>query len=280
MEIEHLNKTQIVLLTFLVAFMTSIVTGIVTVSLMDQAAPAITQTVSKVVERTIEKAVPQQAAAAVAAPQTIEKTVYVKESDSISKAVDTASVSVVRLLSSDTENPAFIALAVVLDKNGLVVTDGTALGERADAAISIPGSKEVRMFVTSRDEASGLAYLSPGTTTSVVWRPATLATAHVTLGQSLVALAGRSVTRIGVGVVTALSSLAGGKDGVQVIETNIPTDGILAGSPIIDTAGNILGLSTGASRASSEKDFVTASALSVELKSASAAKNSAGAPAQ
>ena len=266
MEIENLNKSQIILLTLLVSFMTSIATGIVTVSLMDQAPPAITQTVSKVIEHTVERAVPQQAAAAVT-PQTVEKTVYVTETDTISQAVDAATPSIVRLISSSIENPAFISLAVVLDKNGTVVSDSSALGENADANIVIPGGKTVRMFVTSRDAASGLVYLSPSTSTPITWKPITLAASHATLGQTAVALAGKSVTRIGIGAITALSSLlAENKDGIQVIETNIPLDDILPGSPIIGTDGKLMGVSTGASRASSEKGFVTASAIMVGQK--------------
>ena len=53
MEMEKLNKSQIVLLTLLVSFVTLIATGVVTVSLMDQAPPAIAQTVNRIVERTV-----------------------------------------------------------------------------------------------------------------------------------------------------------------------------------------------------------------------------------
>ena len=85
MDIEHLSKSQIVLLTLLVSFVTSIATGIVTVSLMDQAPPAIAQTVNRIVERTVEKAVPLGQAASTVV--TTEKTVVVKESDLIVQAV-------------------------------------------------------------------------------------------------------------------------------------------------------------------------------------------------
>ena len=57
MELEHLNKTQIVLLTTLVAFVSSIATSIVTVTLMDQAPPGTTTTIRNVVERTVERVV-------------------------------------------------------------------------------------------------------------------------------------------------------------------------------------------------------------------------------
>ena len=58
MNIEELNKTQIILLTLLISFITSIATGIVTVSLMNQAPKVVTDTVHKVIEKTVERVVP------------------------------------------------------------------------------------------------------------------------------------------------------------------------------------------------------------------------------
>lgn len=55
---EHLTKSQLVLLVLLVSFITSVVTGIVTVTLINQAPQPITQTVGKILEKTIEKVVP------------------------------------------------------------------------------------------------------------------------------------------------------------------------------------------------------------------------------
>jgi len=55
---DHLTRTQFVLLVLLVSFVTSLVTGIVTATLVSQAPPPLTQTISRVVERTIEKVVP------------------------------------------------------------------------------------------------------------------------------------------------------------------------------------------------------------------------------
>src|SRR3989344_7555995 len=132
MDLEQLNKSQIILLTLLISFVTSIATGIVTVSLMEQAPPAFTQTVNRIVERTVEKVVPAgQAASAV----TTEKTVVVKESDLIVEAVKKMTPSLVQVYSQASE-PVFLGLGIVLDGSGSVVTDASILGEVAEVGIS------------------------------------------------------------------------------------------------------------------------------------------------
>lgn len=55
MEINELNKKQLVLLTLLITFVVSIATGIVTVSLMQQMPKSVPQTINNVIQRTIEK---------------------------------------------------------------------------------------------------------------------------------------------------------------------------------------------------------------------------------
>ncbi len=55
MSIDHLTKTQVVLLTFLVSFVTAITTSIATVSLSDTSSDSVGQTIVRVVEKTIEK---------------------------------------------------------------------------------------------------------------------------------------------------------------------------------------------------------------------------------
>ena len=55
MDINELNKKQLILLTLLITFVVSIGTGIVTVSLMKQMPPTVPQTINNVIQRTIEK---------------------------------------------------------------------------------------------------------------------------------------------------------------------------------------------------------------------------------
>src|SRR3990167_3502922 len=129
MDIEQLSKSQIVLLTILVAFVTSIATGIVTVSLMEQAPPAIAQTVNRVVERTVERVVPATQNAAAATVITTEKTIVVKESDLVAKAVADAMPSIVRLYRDDGKDvegkalETFLGLGIVLSEGGVMVGD-------------------------------------------------------------------------------------------------------------------------------------------------------------
>lgn len=55
MEINELNKKQLVLLTLLITFVVSIATGIVTVSLMQQMPKSVPQTINNVIQKTIER---------------------------------------------------------------------------------------------------------------------------------------------------------------------------------------------------------------------------------
>ena len=261
MDIERLSKVQIVLLTLLVSFVTSIATGIVTVSLMDQAPPSVEQTVNRVIERTVQTVVPSGQSAASVVTQ--EKTVVVKESDLISQSVGKVTPSIVRLYTSDATNPIFLGLGVVLDASGTVAVDGSALGESADGVVELSDGTHTRAFVTSRDASTGIAYLTTATSTiegkTPVWNPVALSGEHATLGETVVMLAGNTVARIADGIVTALIPATGSTP--QIIDTGISRDSIMDGSPLVDTGGNLVGLSTGVARETSPSGFIPASAL-------------------
>ena len=263
MDMEHLSKSQIVLLTLLVSFVTSIATGIVTVSLMDQAPPAIAQTVNRIIERTVEKVVSSgQSAAATVVTQ--EKTIVVKESDLISQAVHRVEPSIVRLYSSAVESPVFLGLGIVVDGSGTIVSDSAELAGAETAMAELADKTHVRAFVSSSDVNSGLVFFVTATTTvdgkPVVWAPLSIAGRHAMLGETVVALAGKSVARIAAGLVTMLAP-APDEASPQTIETDIAPDFILSGSPLIDTDGSLLGISTGVSRAVSPAGFISASVL-------------------
>ena len=261
MDLEKLNKSQIVLLTMLVSFMTSIATGIVTVALMQQAPPAITETVNRVVEHTIERVVPGQTAAA-AVPEV--KTVVVHESELVPKAVEVISPSIVRVHGSGATSSPVLGLGIIITGDGLVAVDASVLGESADATLELSGGLRVRGFVQARDIATGIAYIAAASSTEkgpIIWTPARLFSSKPALGQGVILISGKSAARVAQGLVTSFASLGGEEVATQVLETDLSKDGILPGSPIIDTQGQVLGISTSASRAVDDSGFIPGSVL-------------------
>jgi putative serine protease PepD len=260
MDMEELSKGQIVLLTLLVSFVTSIATGIVTVSLMDQAPPAISQTVNRIIERTVEKVVPNEGQSA--AVVTTEKTVVVKESDLIVEAVDAMTPSLVRVYASTSISQTFLGLGVVLDEKGTIATDASAIGDVRAVTVTRSDGASVRATVVSSNPGTGIALLAAEATTdggdALSWKPATISVGAPVLGQAVVALSGRSISRIADGLVVALIPAESGN---SIIDTNISVESISSGSPLVSTDGSLVGVSTSASRASSQKGFIPASVL-------------------
>jgi S1-C subfamily serine protease len=210
--------------------------------------------VNRVIEHTVETVAPKGQAASTVVTQ--EKTVVVKETDLISQAVDKVSPSIVRLYTDASDSPAFLGLGVVLDTQGTIVTDSAALGDSADATLALPDGSRVRAFVTRRDADNGFAFLSATTTPGVTptWTPATISSDHAVLGETVVEISGKSIARIASGIVTSMPALS-------VIDTDVSADSILDGSPLINTNGDIVGISTTASRDVSPTGFVTAALL-------------------
>lgn len=265
MDIEELSKSQIVLLTLLVSFVTSIATGIVTVSLVEQAPPTLTQTVNRVIERTVERVVPGQAAAVV----TTEKTVVVKESDLIVEAVGKMTPSLVRLYAS-TADQTFLGLGVIIDEGGGIVTDGSILGSASKVAVTLSSGEQVEASVSSKQADTGLALLLMATTTPEGEAgpvPAVISASGSALGQTIVILSGRTIPRIADGIVTAL--IPRGEGARTVVDTNVSADFIMPGSPLVDTQGNVIGVSTHVSRASSQGAFMPIAFLGGSAEEAS-----------
>lgn len=261
MDLEQLNKSQIVMLTMLVSFMTSIATGIVTVSLMQQAPLAITETVNRVVERTVEKVVPGQPAS-VLVP--IKETVFVKETDPIAQAVEKSAPSVVRIYTSDASSSAFLALGVVVDSDGTIATDANAISAEHSLTIEMSGSLRVPARVISVRKISGVAFIAAATSTSdgksIPWKSFSAPAHDLAIGQTVVAVGGKSVARIGQGILTAITT-SSTTEVPTVLETSVAQDTIFPGGPLIDSSGNVLGITTSVSTTISPSSFIPGSLL-------------------
>jgi len=260
MDIERLNKSQIVLLTLLVSFVTSIATGIVTVSLMEQAPPVIPQTINRVVERTVERVVPHETQTATVI--TTEKTVVVKETELISQAVARARPSMIRLHAAGAEGKLGDFAA-----RGFVIADGyvvAALKAETGAVYLVPvGEKHVEAKVVKSDAASNLALLTLAESESAHAPAAAIGTGSVILGQTVIAITGSTGLKVMNGIVTGAEE-AKTETGELVqtsFETNMSDSTLVAGSPILNTDGAVIGMFTGV------EDIVPSAALTALVRS-------------
>lgn len=245
MDIEDLNRTQIILLVLLVSFVTSIATGIVTVALLAQAPPAVTQTVNHIIQRTVETIAPQTGDQKA---QTVkETTVVVKEDDLVTSSIASSFAKVALVRETTSSTSPVIALAVVA--GGQLITDSSALDEQAHA-VTFEATSTVAT-VKSRYPEVGVAVLSVRDQGVLPTGFRIADTSAVKLGQSVIALPSASGSRVGIGSISArytLGRVPSGSDEtiVRAIDTNI-TGKITPGSPLISVFGDVLGIATGIS---------------------------------
>lgn len=248
MELEKLTKSQIVLLTLLVSFVTSIATGIVTVSLMEDAPPTITQTVNRIVERTVETVAPSQPAAVA----TIEKEVLVSESEQLARAIERVAPSVVRLYTPGKDEfgndiRVFVGHAIVASRDGALVADASTPDGSLTALRS--DSIEVPVNIALRPEGSSLIRLqtSAPPEAHLSWEPAAFSQEKVRLAAPMIAIGGRTGTRVAQGIVTGF----GGPEkegGLSYVETDIASETVGVGSPLVSIDGTVRAIATSESR--------------------------------
>ncbi len=252
MELEELNKSQVVLLTLLVSFVTSIATGIVTVSLMEQAPADVTRVIQKTVERTVEKVAPPEIQTKII---TQEKTIVVSDSDLIATAVELNAPSIVRIYTV-AETPEFVALGVVISSGGVVATDASKITEGTEYAVhSQSGEYSATVLRVSTAKQIALLELKD---TDTVPRPASISTSRTKLGSSTVLLSGLEKLTVAQGMVTEL--------GADAFATNLSADNVIAGAILINIDGNVVGISTATSRESGGNWFVPARSMLALLK--------------
>jgi hypothetical protein len=239
MDLEHLTKHQIVLLTLLVSFVTSIATGIVTVSLMDQAPVGITRVVNQIVEHTVEQVVPKTEPASVAAA-TVEKTVVVKDDDLAATSIASVQKGVIRIVEKGSDT--LIARGVITGSDGSGVTDRGALtnsGARKFEAILASGER-VALTVVPTIGASPIAQITVATTSG--FTAVTLADpAKLALGQSVIRISGLGQDTVGSGVIAMLPSGAS-SNALQQVQASVSS--ATPGSVLLTLFGEVIGITT------------------------------------
>ncbi len=254
MEIENLNKTQILLLTLLTSFVTSIATGIVTVSLLEQAPAGVTQTINRVVERTVEKVVPAQAASVI----TKETTVIVKEEDVVAQSIEKNFSNIVgvykKVMGTDgIFSHVFLGWGIVLTSNGFVGTDSDIISDDGLYVLKDASGKVYESEVVDQDESIGVAIVKAVLPEKTTLTAVTFGdVSKLKLGQNVIAFGGKEKLSVSVGVVSALESVERTLEGstttetrIGYIDSNIDAPQATHGGPLITIFGEVVGIRAG-----------------------------------
>ena len=249
MDIEDLDKTQLILLTLLTSFVTSIATGILTVYLLNEVPGTITQTINRVVEKTVEKVVP--------GVSTKEVQVVIKEDDTISAIAASEKLKIVRLVSSETSSSTpvasrqYVGIGFLLPKESMILTDVNFVGEVGSKLVSAELSdRRIIPAEVASQSADGVAALSIVLPKDfkVEEESAFLDPNAVSLGQKVFVISGVSSSRITIGNVTELEERGSGgselptKELPPNIKTNLSLRNSDSGAPIFGTDGSIIGI--------------------------------------
>lgn len=240
MDVEHLSKSQIVLLVILCTFVTSIATAIVTVALLAQAPPAVPQTINHIIQRTVEAVTPLEPSTTTTIKET---TVVVKEEEVLSKTISSVFGKLASIHEGTGTTTTVVGLGIFI--GDYLITDSAVVGERAVTF----GDTIVQYEVVDTISEVGVALMKP-----VEGKvPSSIRIADATalrLGQSVIALPSHTGSRVGIGALTARYSLARiGEDEtpIRAIETNM-SGSMLPGTPLFTALGDVIGISTGISR--------------------------------
>jgi S1-C subfamily serine protease len=279
MDLEKLNKQQVILVTLLVSFVTSIATGIVTVALMDQAPAGVTQTINRVVERTIEKVVTPPENTNSAAVITKE-TIVVKEDDMIVEAVEKNKDSVVRIYSNtedsgDVAGRTFIGLGTIMSKDGLIVTGDVFADVSGKYLVTQDNNKFYNVIILPKKETNQFYFLKviQDKKNPVSFSPVIVSDSNnLKLGQTVIAWGGQAENSVSTGIISSLSqapqnsttATTTGSREITAINTNVSLSDSLSGGPLLNLFGEVVGIRI-SSGISSNYNFLPANVLKQEV---------------
>ena len=233
--IEDLNKTQLVLLVILLSFVTSIATGIIAAALVERTSPQTTQTINRVVQRTIEKAVPSYVPGKT-------QTIIVKEDDLVVDAV-TKTRSGTATLQTRTGEAVSTAYSI---GGGTFIAPAGGLLKDIEYQISI-GENGYHAKLIATSEYLGIAVLVAMTSDGAEKKiaiPALSKDADTRAGQTAV-FVGPTLVEKSIVQATVIKTIKSEDDTVlaswSAVDTTSQLSGIPSATPVVDLDASILG---------------------------------------
>lgn len=156
MDINELNKKQLVLLTLLITFVVSIGTGIVTVSLMKQVPPTVPQTINNIIQRTIEKVTTVEQAKEKNEPKNSLNINSGNQLVSIFKKIETATAEEGSSFDNDKE----VGQGVIISDEGLVLVNSNTVEAKEKYEVYL-GGKMYGVYVLKKFD-NGFSILKIG----------------------------------------------------------------------------------------------------------------------
>jgi S1-C subfamily serine protease len=271
MQLQDLNKSQIVLLTLLISFVTSIATGIMTVSLLQEAPLEVTRNIHQIVEKTIETVTAPSTDSSSSGQKEVT-TVVVKEEDQVLSSIDKNVKSIVRIHEKDgvTSISTFYGIGLVISKDGLIAADRktiTAINIYTAIMSDNVEFKLVPMGVSKDTNFLLFKAVLPEKGPAYAFIPASLGDATPKLGQTLIGLGGDESNSVAVGRVLSLDMKDSGVGTSTVkylagINTDISTTDLVPGSPVFNLSGDVVGMRLSLN---DPKSFTPVSILKKEL---------------
>jgi hypothetical protein len=226
MNLEDLNKTQLLLLTVLVNFVTSIAVGVLTVSLLDQAPPTITQTVNRIVDHTVETIASTTPIQGII-PTPPPNTVVIHDEDLLTAALAANASRSVAIYAHSTSTPP-VAVGTFIPKARAVATASSADLPR-EALIVFADGSAVSASLSRVGSTLSIYGFADAAKLPKVAVPLLVGRSSLKQGQSVLAV-GRDGSAL-TGIVSRID------DSIHTSLTNVPV-----GSSAVNSSGNIIGI--------------------------------------
>lgn len=241
MDIKDLNRSQFLLLIWLIMFVSSITTAIVTVTLMDQSPNGgVSGTINKVIERVVP-------GATTTIVKIVKETPTASEGEQIVKSMERVAPLVVRIDKKSDKGTDNLGTGFVV-RDDLVATALKNLPNDGNDVFLVKGDLNLPGQIVTRDVSNSIALIKFVATSTLSTSNLVLSQALPTSGQTSVALSysdsGSPEIMMGIvmGVINANSSTTTPNSATANVIRTGAVIGDNIGGPVIDTAGEVEGI--------------------------------------